>query len=255
LLKIDLDDLAREANGLLDVDDSYFAKFSDMYDNFSGEFGNISEEAYFTQVLELATTQIDNVDIISKEIGDNLEAVLNTTTNELVIVRDGSEIVGFSKPSDGLGAFNELGSSSSDDMLVKISGIIEGTDKLIPITRYTEIAESGTHNAFSNDVMLGKYDEGSPTNYINQAKDNGYAYFDLGYDDWEAIKLEFDLTDGDMFKLFNKPYLDDAISNNEVIHFSHDPIVDEFSLNKELKYLEANGYQYDAETMTASLIE
>lgn len=79
--------------------------------------------------------------------------------------------------------------------------------------------------------MLGKYDGGSPTNYINQAKDNGYAYFDLG-DTWDEVKLEFNLTNDDMFELFNAPYLDDAIINNKVFHFSHDPTIDQFSLGR-----------------------
>jgi hypothetical protein len=101
--------------------------------------------------------------------------------------------------------------------------------------------------------MLGKFDGGSATNYINQAKKSGRAYFDLG-DDWKVIKETYGLTDEQMFKAFNESFLDDGINAGKTFYFSHDPIIDTGTLNQELKYLEENGYMYNPKNMTADYV-
>ena len=50
-----------------------------------------------------------------------------------------------------------------------------------------------------------------------------WEYDDLG-NDWNRIKQKYDLTDSEMFEYFNKPVLDEAISNGKSIRFSHNPI-------------------------------
>ena len=97
--------------------------------------------------------------------------------------------------------------------------------------------------------MLGKYDNNSPSNYINQAKNNGYSYFDMG-DDFTAIEKQYGYTDNDMFDLFNKPFLDDAIAQGKTFHFSHNPVNDKGALGKEFEYLIEHGYSWDESSMT-----
>lgn len=92
--------------------------------------------------------------------------------------------------------------------------------------------------------MLDKYEyDESPMNYINRAKNSGYAYFDLG-EDWSLIQKRYDLTNDDMFKLFNEPFLDDGINYGKTFHFSHDPRIDTGFLNDEYNYLLKNGYEF-----------
>lgn len=90
--------------------------------------------------------------------------------------------------------------------------------------------------------MLGKYDGGGPTSYITKAGDD-YSYFSLG-NDWDKIKAEKNLTDNDMFKLFNEPFLDDAVNSGKTINFSHDPrLYSDSALGMEWQYLQDNyGY-------------
>lgn len=96
-------------------------------------------------------------------------------------------------------------------------------------------------------VMLGKYDGGGPSSYINKAGDN-YIYFSI--DDWNGIKEQFGLTDDDMFKLFNEAFLDDGINAGKTFEFSHNLIGDQGALGKEYAYLLENGYIWDEATMT-----
>ncbi|MFL0266521.1 peptidoglycan-binding protein [Candidatus Clostridium radicumherbarum] len=136
----------------------------------------------------------------------------------------------------------------------KGAGEAVAEDTVIPYNEYENIYNSSLHNGFnSNDIMLGKYDGGSPTNYINQAKNLGYKYFDLG-EDWGAVQQKYNLTDSDMFKLFNESFLDDGINSGSTFHFSQNPIGDTGALGEELNYLMQNGYKYDPSTMIANLI-
>lgn len=48
------------------------------------------------------------------------------------------------------------------------------------------------------------------------------TYFSLG-NDWDVIKSRYNITDKDMFDLFNVPALDGAIKSGKEIRFSHDP--------------------------------
>ncbi len=109
---------------------------------------------------------------------------------------------------------------------------------------WQELSELSNHNQFSDTTILGKYDGGSPTNYINQAKNNGYNYFDFGAEMWDDLKIQNGWTDDDMFKLFNEPFLDDAVSNGNTIRFSHNPLTEGGALLDEWKYLQdAHGFK------------
>lgn len=117
--------------------------------------------------------------------------------------------------------------------------------------QYLEYLKNSQHYTNSKDVMLGKYDNGGPTSYINQATKNGrnYSYFDTG-NDYNTIKTQYGYSDSDMFELFNKPFLDDAISQGKTFHFSHNPVNDTGALGQEFAYLQEHGYSWDANSMT-----
>ena len=69
------------------------------------------------------------------------------------------------------------------------------------------------------------------------------AYFILG-NDWAVIKSKYNITDDDMFDLFNVPALDGATKAGKEIRFSHDPrVYGDCALKKEWEYLK-NIYNY-----------
>ena len=62
------------------------------------------------------------------------------------------------------------------------------------------------------------------------------------------IKNKYDITDTYMFEIFNKPAIDEAVRNGQVIRFSHDPRLDKYiggsALDSEWKYLqEIHGFK------------
>ena len=59
------------------------------------------------------------------------------------------------------------------------------------------------------------------------------TYFSLG-NDWAVIKSKYNITDDDMFDLFNVPALDDAAKAGKEIRFSHGPrVYGDCALKKE----------------------
>ena len=120
--------------------------------------------------------------------------------------------------------------------------------KNIPYDEYNSLCQYSIHNKGAEKVMLGKYDGGGTTSYISRAGSE-YEYFDLG-ENWNVIKKGYGLTDEDLFKLFDEPFLDDAINQEKIFYFSHNPIGDKGALGMEYDYLLKNNYTWDAETMT-----
>ncbi len=98
--------------------------------------------------------------------------------------------------------------------------VIASNGKGLPIAEFKRYRESSIHNPSSNTMTLGRYDGGGPTSYINKAGNT--TYFSLG-DDWNTIQDTYNLSNSDLFDLFNKPALDDAVSAGKTIRFSHDP--------------------------------
>jgi hypothetical protein len=113
------------------------------------------------------------------------------------------------------------------------------------------IRTASVHNTSTPVVTLGKW-EGpeSERSYTNKAIKEGNEYFDLG-NDWSAIRARHELSEEDMFILFNRPFLDDIIQEGKTIRFTHSPEGDRGALGSELKYLEDHGYVYDPATLTA----
>ncbi len=118
---------------------------------------------------------------------------------------------------------------------------IIGIDKTIP--------KDGIYNRESPYVMLGKFDGGGASGYIEKA-DGDHMYFNLG-NNWDVIKQTYRLSDEDMFYLFNIPFLDEIIRNKKTVRFSHDPRNDLNALGKEFEYLMRRGYQYNSKKMFA----
>ena len=112
--------------------------------------------------------------------------------------------------------------------------------KTISYSEYEEICKKSVKNPGKDKVMLGKYDGGGPTSYVTKAGKD-YEYFSLG-NEWDRVAEQYGLSEKEMFKLFNEPFLDDGINAGKTFYFSHNPKGDQGSLGMEFKYLEKNGY-------------
>lgn len=91
----------------------------------------------------------------------------------------------------------------------------------IPVSEYYSLREMSVKNPDAASITLGKYTNG-PDSYIARAGTTS-SYFDMG-SEWGKIQNLYHLSDEEMFNYFNKPALDDAISSNQVIRFSHNPL-------------------------------
>lgn len=113
---------------------------------------------------------------------------------------------------------------------------------------YEKIREMSIKNPNSKSMTLGKYFTDSdgnvlPKAYTEMAKQTGDTYFDLG-SKWDEIKKAYNLTDNEMFELFNVSALDDAVSKGKTIRFSQDPrAYGDCALKNEWEYLK-NKYNY-----------
>jgi hypothetical protein len=127
--------------------------------------------------------------------------------------------------------------------------LINGVPKMT-VTEWAAIRDASVHNGTASESMLGKYVDGGAESYVTKAEGGGYRYFSVG-DEWERIEVKYHLNDQQMFDLFNKPFLDDAIHQGQAVRFTHDPESWGGALLKELRYLESKGYIYNPSTMTA----
>ncbi|MBQ6639040.1 MAG: hypothetical protein IJH82_10410 [Lachnospiraceae bacterium] len=93
-------------------------------------------------------------------------------------------------------------------------------------------------------MTLGKYMDGTieSGSYVAKAEETGDTYFSLG-NDWDNIKSEYDLSDREMFEMFNSKALDDAVESGKTIRFSQNPNDWGGALADEWDYLqEKHGY-------------
>ena len=110
---------------------------------------------------------------------------------------------------------------------------------------YEKIYEISIHNPNSDSMILGKYFDGTieSGSYVARAEVSDNTYFSLGTQ-WDDISGAYGLTDKDMFNLFNKRALDDAVAQGKIIRFSQNPM--EWSgtaLGDEWNYLQSkHGY-------------
>lgn len=122
----------------------------------------------------------------------------------------------------------------------------------IPKLEYEKILKDSIKNSESDTMVLGKYTKDN-SSYLSVAKENGAMYFDMG-DNWGKVQSQYNLSNNDMFKLFNVPALDEAIKSGKTIKFTHNPNEYDGFLRDELKYLEKNGYFFDKDSMSAILL-
>lgn len=74
------------------------------------------------------------------------------------------------------------------------------------------------------------------------AGERGATYFDMG-ERWEVAMARYELDEDAMFRYFNIPILDEALSSGQQIFFSHLPTRHaESALGREWDYLKEHGY-------------
>ncbi len=118
----------------------------------------------------------------------------------------------------------------------------------IPKQDYLAIKGRSVHNIDSDTLVLGKY---TPTiengvkdwsipghdSYVAIARTENATYFDLG-SEWGSVTSKYNVSDPEMFKAFNIPVLDDAVSAGKQIKFTHDPRTNGGFLQQEWEYLQ-----------------
>ena len=121
--------------------------------------------------------------------------------------------------------YGNVGKVESGGTTINGLKVIDGkVDGKIPLEEYERIREMSIHNPDSDSMTLGKYFDGTieSGSYVAKAEATGDTYFSLGTR-WEELENTYGLTDKDMFDLFNKTALDDAVAQGKTIRFSQDP--------------------------------
>ena len=103
----------------------------------------------------------------------------------------------------------------------------------ISLEEYEAIRKRSVKNAASDTLTLGKY-AADETSYTVRAGKT--SYFDLG-DEWNTVIDKYDITTDDMFDLFNKPVLEEALEQGKTIRFSHNPLLEDGFLKQEWSYI------------------
>lgn len=108
-----------------------------------------------------------------------------------------------------------------------------------------------THNTGKNKaVVLGKYDGGAPTSYVEVAKKKQAQYFAVDKDQWDHF--EHDYGEEQIWKI-NRAFLDQQIESGNKIYLSHNPekvlndSQDKTFFKRELQYLKSEGYGFRPE--------
>lgn len=104
---------------------------------------------------------------------------------------------------------------------------------------FAHSAEAATHNAGSNEVVLGRHIKDSPKSYDEVAKARGSTYFSMN--NWGAVSAE--VGDAQMWRI-NQSFLDQQIAQGKTFLFTSDPSkvpIGTFT-NLESSYLTSRGY-------------
>ncbi|MGN7966101.1 putative T7SS-secreted protein [Microbacterium sp. 22179] len=125
---------------------------------------------------------------------------------------------------------------------------------LMSVSEWADGYEASTHNMDADRVTLGKWIESSPDSYEEIAAAIGDRYFNMPSsstnDMWKDLVSKYGLTDEEMFELYNKPFLKEAIEDNVPINFTVDPRAGTGKfLTWEYRFLQSNGYEYNPSTM------
>ena len=106
-----------------------------------------------------------------------------------------------------------------------------------------EIAKQATKgNTRSSSVVLGNWDNGAETSYVNVANKLGTQYFQLN--NWEELSSKY--SNKQIWKI-NKAFLDNQIQANNTIIFSHNPYFAGKGsfFEREVKYLKDQGFSFE----------
>ena len=202
------------------------------------------KEEIVEELAEKAFKDIDFKDIEKVvEEGDILKVQLKDGT-ELSYKKADLSAEELKKLEDGRLIEGVSNADSIIDGLEVIDGKVKGK---IPVDEFKNIRAESIQNINSDTITLGKY---KPTvkpdgtldwtipgkdSYTVMAGDT--TYFSLG-NDWDVIKNKYNITDDDMFDLFNVPALDDAVKSGKEIRYSHHPEqYGDCALLKEWEYL------------------
>ncbi|WP_242950504.1 hypothetical protein [Clostridium acidisoli] len=225
-----------ESGSLLAEGEKAFASLRDVGNNISNSAKTIKdiitgEKIITIEVLDTGTgLRVPNMSVID----NNIEKI--------------------SKIENVSGSSLEGGSNAVDDSIDGIKIIDGKVGGKIPVDEFKNIRTESIQNVDSDAITLGKYKptvkpDGSldwtiPANDSYTVMAGDTTYFSLG-NDWDVIKGKYNITDDDMFDLFNVPALDDAAKAGKEIRFSHDPTAyGDCALKKEWEYLESSyGYR------------
>lgn len=131
---------------------------------------------------------------------------------------------------------------------VGISDIVKDADKIIDFLKYgsrikfftnEQIEKYARLSTQQNDkikVMLGMYDKGASTSYINKAG-NDFTFFSMG-DLWDEASYLVDKNNDEIWRI-NKQFIDNQILLKKEFWFSHDPFSpkNEQFFAREVNYL------------------
>lgn len=121
--------------------------------------------------------------------------------------------------------------------ILKASGTLKGYPSVnvnkgkvlgkIDFEDYFKIKFESVINQDSKTMTLGKFfkgDDGRPRtdSYVAIADKYHDTYFSLG-EKWNQIEKKYQLADDDMFEIFDKPAVDDAVNSGKTIRFTQDP--------------------------------
>ena len=167
---------------------------------------------------------------LNRTIEDNAYHGLPKDTETLLDNRSDGDIIGGEEKDIEGGGSSKIDYQQIPKYLRITDGKVEGK---IPINEYTGIREASVKNKNAQSITLGKYtptiEDGienwskpGPDSYIVKAGLDS-SYFDMG-DQWQRLGDKYGLTDQQLFDMFNKPFIDDAIANEMEIRFSHNPL-------------------------------
>ncbi len=129
-----------------------------------------------------------------------------------------------------------LGQGISQEFLIKKWGILSTSSA-------KEIAKQATKGDLRcSGVVLGRWDNGAETSYVNVANKLGTQYFQL--DNWDELSMKY--SNNQIWKI-NKAFLDNQIQANNKIIFSHNPYLAEKGsfFAREVKYLTNQGFSFE----------
>ncbi len=134
---------------------------------------------------------------------------------------------------------------------ITVSGervLVNGVDKM-SLGELSALYDKSTHNMGAGQATLGRFIPGNSKSYEQIAQQNGDAHFNLKNPGWQETRNTYNLSDEALYELLNKPFLDEIVAKGMPVRFTDNPAARPGSaVDKELKYLEMNGYEYNPRT-------